>query len=348
MSTILDALRKVEEEKRTQETDVRTRLLSRSPRFDFRTPRRSHLPWVVGGGLVFVGIVCGAGLMLWNSPDSTSVVDVTSSPLSAPQVVASQPQPATPPGPQPQRQSQPESQSPTTHIQSQGGPRSQEETARPQSPTAQITPQAAAVSLPKESAPVVPSSATAGKAPIIAETTPQYDPWAGGNLQKAAGKTPGKPSAAAVPRASEEMVQRSPFVNSSPYDQTVAPPPLPPPSERRVAVAAPKPVRPRPQAAEKSGHTTPNPPATTNDPPPSAPPPTSEREQTPNSPPGASLSFLQWSADPEKRVASIKVGTGPATIAHEGDSIEGLTIVKIHPDAVEVRSGESHYLLKAR
>jgi hypothetical protein len=57
---------------------------------------------------------------------------------------------------------------------------------------------------------------------------------------------------------------------------------------------------------------------------------------------------LQWSTDPEKRVASIKVGTGPAMIAHEGDSVEGLTVVKIRPDAVEIRSGDSHYLLKAR
>jgi hypothetical protein len=65
-------------------------------------------------------------------------------------------------------------------------------------------------------------------------------------------------------------------------------------------------------------------------------------------PSGASLSFLQWSPDPEKRVASIKIGTGPATIAHEGDSIDGMTVEKIRPDAVELRSGNSRYLLKAR
>ncbi len=348
MSTILDALRKVEEEKRTQETDVRTRLLSNSPRFDFRMPRRSHLPWIVGSGLMFVGIVCGAGLMLWHSSDTTSVVDVASPTTSASPVTAAQPQTATPPGPPLQKQSQPEPQSPTTHVQLQGGTHSQEEIAKPQSRVAQITPEVAAVTPPKESAPVVPSSAAAGTAPIIAETKPQYDPWAGGNPQKAAGNAAGRPGAAAVPRPSEEVVQRSPFVNSPPSDQIAAPPPLPPPSERRVTTAAPKPVRPRPQATEKSGHATPNAPATANDPPRSAPATAAEHEQTLSSPPGASLSFLQWSADPEKRVASIKVGTGPAMIAHEGDSIEGLTIVKIHPDAVEIRSGESHYLLKAR
>ena len=339
MSTILDALRKVEEEKRTQETDVRTRLLSSPPRFDLRAPRRSHVSSIVGGGLAIIGIICTAGLLLWHSSDTASVVDVPSPPTNTPQVAGEQSQSVSSPGPQLQRQAQPEPQP-------QNDAQAAAVIAKQQPRVAQVTPDAAAVPLPKESTPVV-SSPLSSTPPRIAETKPRYDPWSGGNLPKAASNTPGSPGTNVTPRSSEATVQRSPFVNSPPYDQTVAPSPPPPPSERRVTVAAPKPVRPRPQTSEKTGQTTP--PATAGAPPlPSSPAPASDRGQESSSPSGASLSFLQWSSDPEKRVASIKVGTGPSTIAHEGDSVEGLTIVKIHPDAVEVRSGESHFLLKAR
>jgi hypothetical protein len=343
MSTILDALRKVEEEKRTQETDVRTRLLSNSPRFDFRTPRRSHTPWIIGGGLVFLGIICGAGLMLWRSSDTVPVVDAGLPPTSASQVAAPQSQTVTPPEPQPQKPSQSEPQASHPQAQLPGNPQNEEEKTRQQSHAAQITPSAAAVTPPKESTPVVPAPGVrSGAAPVVTNTVP-YNPWNIGNLAKVAGDPPGRPSVNDPPRPSEEVVQRSPFVNSSPNDQIVAPPSPPPSAERRVPPS--KPVRTRPQAPDQSKQST-SVPVLGNDSTPS--PPAPAREQTQSSPPGAALSFLQWSADPEKRVVSIKVGSGPAMIAHEGDSIEGLTVVKIRPDAVEIRSGDSHYLLKAR
>ena len=343
MSTILDALRKVEEEKRTQETDVRTRLLSSSPRFDFRTPRRSHTPWIIGGGLVFLGIVCGAGLMLWHSSDTVPIVDAGLPPASVSQVAAPQSQTVTPSGPQPQKPSQSEPQAPHTQAQLPGNPQNEEEKARQQPHAAQITPSTAAVTSPKESTSVVPAPGiVSGAASTVTKTEP-YNPWNIGNLAKAAGDPPGRLSVNDSPRPSEEVVQRSPFVNSSPNDQIVVPPSPPPSAERRVPPS--KPVRTRPQPPEKSKQST-SVPVVGNDATPS--PPAPAREQTLSSLSGASLSFLQWSADPEKRVVSIKVGTGPAMIAHEGDSIEGLTVVKILPDAVEIRSGDSHYLLKAR
>jgi hypothetical protein len=225
-----------------------------------------------------------------------------------------------------------------------GNPQIEEEKTRQQSRAAQITPSAAAVAPPKESTPVVPAPGVAsGAAPTVTKTVP-YNPWNIGNLAKAAGDRSGKPSVNDPPRPSEEVVQRSPFVNSSPNDQIVAPPP--PSAERRVPPVPPsKPARTSPQAPDKSKQGT-SVPVLGNGPTPS--PPAPAHEQTQSSPSGASLSFLQWSTDPEKRVASIKVGNGPAMIAHEGDSIEGLTVVKILPDAVEIRSGDSHYLLKAR
>ena len=335
MSTILDALRKVEEEKRTKETDVRTRLLSNSARFDFRTPRRSRFPWVVASGLVFAGIALGAGLMLWRAPDAAPVAEVVP-PSTSLSPVASAPPAVSPPG------------------QSQSGTRSKEEMSGRQSPQVQPgTPEVGSMApAEKPFLAVPPSSARSaqvtpsGSAPIIGETMPRYDPWGGGNPQKITGSASDRQGTEALHRSSE-VVQKSPFVSSPPYDHIVAPPPLPPPTERRVTAAS-KPPRPSQSTPEKSGPATPKAPVAAIGPSSHSPTPVPTREEPLEAPPGASLSFLQWSADPEKRVASIKVGTGPSTLAHEGDSIDGMTVVKIHPDAVELRSGESRYLLKAR
>jgi hypothetical protein len=332
MSTILDALRKVEEEKRAQEADVRARLLSNSTRFDFRRPRPSRFVWGIVSGLVTAGVALGATWMLWPSPETASVTEVSPPPVPAAQVATTPP--LASPEPRQRRQESPAPQAPT---------------APP--PVAQITPEAAAViPMEKPLLAVPPSTAQvspAGPAPDGANLRPQYGPGGGGNLQNVTGSEPHRQGTEALYRSSD-VVQRSPFVSSSPYDRTVAPPP-PPPTERRAIAAAKPSPRPSPPAAEKSGLTTPpRASVTPNESLRKTPAPTPTRDEPLGAPPGASLSFLQWSADPDKRVVSIKVGTGPAMLAHEGDSVEGLTVVKIRPDAVELRSGESRYLLKAR
>ena len=63
MSTILDALRKVEQDHRAQNTDVRARLLTLPPRPHPRTPQKKLLPWVISLGLALVGFLIGAGTM---------------------------------------------------------------------------------------------------------------------------------------------------------------------------------------------------------------------------------------------------------------------------------------------
>jgi hypothetical protein len=147
MSTILDALRKVEEEKRTKETDVRTRLLSNSARFDFRTPRRSRFPWVVAGGLVVAGIALGTGLMLLRAPDTALVAEVVPPPTSLSQA-ASVPSPASP-------------------EQRRPGTRSKEEILGRQSPqVAQVTPEAGTMApTEKPFLAVPPSSARSTQRP---------------------------------------------------------------------------------------------------------------------------------------------------------------------------------------
>jgi hypothetical protein len=58
--------------------------------------------------------------------------------------------------------------------------------------------------------------------------------------------------------------------------------------------------------------------------------------------------MLQWSPDPDKRIAFIKFNGGPMMLAHEGDTIEGYTVVEIRQDAVELRSGEKSMTLRAK
>jgi hypothetical protein len=64
-------------------------------------------------------------------------------------------------------------------------------------------------------------------------------------------------------------------------------------------------------------------------------------------PPNSSLNFLQWSPDPENRMAFIKVNGGPLTLAHEGDTVGGYTVVEIRRDAVELRSQDRTFMLQA-
>jgi hypothetical protein len=321
MSTILDALRKVEEEKRAQEADVRARLLSNSARFDFRRPRRSRFSWGVVGGLAAVAIALGATWMFWPSREATLVAEVATPPSVPTAQVANTP-PLAPPEPQRPRQESPAPQ------------------------VARMTPEAAAVVPAEKPLLTVPPSTAqvspVGAAPGSVNMGPQYVPGDGGNVQNVTGSAPHRQGTEAL-HHEPDVVQRSPFVSSSPNDRTVTPPPAP--SERRVTAAAKSPPRPSP-AAEKSDPTAPKAPVPMNETPRKTPTPT--REESLGAPPEASLAFLQWSSDPDKRVVSIKVGAGPAMLAHEGDSVEGLTVVKIRPDAVELRSGESRYLLKAR
>lgn len=63
---------------------------------------------------------------------------------------------------------------------------------------------------------------------------------------------------------------------------------------------------------------------------------------------GATLSLLQWSSDPERRIAFLRVNGGPLTMAHEGDTVGGYKVAEIRQNAVELQLGETHVTLHAR
>src|SRR5262249_31065362 len=87
MSTILDALRKVEENQRTRSADARARLLSFPTRPSAYSPRHHRTPWIIGAGLAAASFAAGAGVMFWgphsrapqeNQMASATGTDVTS------------------------------------------------------------------------------------------------------------------------------------------------------------------------------------------------------------------------------------------------------------------------------
>jgi len=74
--------------------------------------------------------------------------------------------------------------------------------------------------------------------------------------------------------------------------------------------------------------------------------PSAPAPATPTAPPNTSLSFLQWSPEPDRRLAFIKINGGPLTLAHEGDTVEGYTVVEIRHDAVELNAKGRRFTLQ--
>ncbi|HKA56656.1 MAG TPA: hypothetical protein VKJ47_23675, partial [Candidatus Binatia bacterium] len=99
--------------------------------------------------------------------------------------------------------------------------------------------------------------------------------------------------------------------------------------------------RPLPESQESSQPEVPAARTETRTTKPSAPAPA-----TPTAPPNTSLSFLQWSPEPDRRLAFIKINGGPLTLAHEGDTVEGYTVVEIRHDAVELNAKGRRFTLQ--
>ena len=348
MSTILDALRKVEEENRTRNADARTRLLTTSQRFDLRPPRRQRVSWLVSTGLIVGGIALGAGLMGWGGATRTTLDAVVH---TGEGVVA--------------RSSIP--------------PPSQILTANPEHliPAAHPgVPPAAAKEEPKVLVASPPASVrfeSGNQTEYLRLQQHREERLAGGpSVEAAKPSPPGVTHAvpppqnvAAVdisgtlptPADGESPVQRSPFVNTLEPERIAPMPPSPPIDSRgdtkakpatkstrvppalaktKVAIRPPVESTPAPLEESDDGEMTP-----------SVPQEEDAAAEMTSPPTPASVSFLQWSSEPEKRMAFIKVGDAPTTLAHEGDTVNGVTVVKIRQGTVELQSGESRWTLKA-
>lgn len=69
---------------------------------------------------------------------------------------------------------------------------------------------------------------------------------------------------------------------------------------------------------------------------PAAPPARPLLEEKPEGAPEVFILFVAWSKKPAERLVSMRVGTGPLNVVHEGESVEGLQIATIHPESVDL------------
>lgn len=304
MSTILDALRKVEGEHRARTSDARARLLFSSALPPLRRPRRQRIPWLIGAGLALGGFAAGVGIILWKAPFEVEKTQVASAPA------------------QPDHSFHQSSTSVETVLPAPVPTTSDEKTDSFSSPS------------------LVPSSGLTEQLPAPEVTYEVYTDGA------------------------SPVVQRSPFASPTPAAREVAaaPQPTPPPSASNQenqsflvgadvqGDAAGGDQNSSPPVQETRGDTV-NFPTTEGD----TLYQSTDGGQTWSSTPAldatpanTSLSFLQWSSEPSKRIAFIKVNGGPLTLAQEGDTVGGFTVVEIRRDEVELRSGNATFTLRTK
>lgn len=312
MSTILDALRKLEEEHRSRTADVRSRLLL-SPASQAKLPRRRQPFWRTRANMIGIlsltltGFAVGAGVMFWHS--SPTAFNPEQDP-AAPSVKSSQ------------------------EKQLAGLPR-----ASSVAPTAQEGTTAASAQISPQATQPTPQTQTKVSQPSSPE---QKSPDSTTLDSEVALFTAFSPPEENDTVSAASSVQRSPFVASS---SAIRDAPLPR-SPATPSVQPSSPTLPRRQHMTAASPPTPSAPLqrpTTRD---VAPPTSVAREVPATASAGTSLSFLQWSSDPERRIAFLRVNGGPLTMAHEGDTIGGYTVVEIRQNAVELQSGETKMTLR--
>ncbi|MBI3756380.1 MAG: hypothetical protein HY267_00235 [Deltaproteobacteria bacterium] len=326
MSTILDALRKLEEEQQSRTADARSRLLQPSI-YRSRLARRQQSRWKSNAGLlgilafVVAGFAAGGGMMWWRSESRTT-----------PESVASLPSPNT------IEKARAVNTPALLPQETPSSKRSIEEKRPPETPTSQlqiaerqpaetVTPSAAFPNRQDNQPPALPesmSSAPAGaEAPLPSVVSSAKDA-----------------EDAALTEA--PVIHHSPFVISSPAPREAAtktrtastPPVSPTPPSTNTAAVRPEVHRPTlaplPQASH-FGAVRPD-----------------QQEGESSSASVATLSLLQWSSDPERRIAFLRVNGGPLTMAHEGDTVGGYKVAEIRQNAVELQLGETHLTLRVR
>jgi hypothetical protein len=72
---------------------------------------------------------------------------------------------------------------------------------------------------------------------------------------------------------------------------------------------------------------------------------------TGRSPPGTprvSLTFLQWSSDPDRRFAFVSIDGAPAQRVREGDTTSGMTVAQITPTGVQFKRESQLFMIRPR
>ena len=329
MSTILDALRKVERER---PHSPREQLLELPRRHVARRPLSLSLV----ASFAALGFTAGIILALWRNTRPIQIGSFSLNqpvrPLPAPAVPPAVPPAAAPPAPAPPAVAQAPAPVPA-----------------PAAPPAAAPPDQVAAAAPQAAAPTQPASP-----PPAAQPAPPPAPAAIAPVPAAEPAMPGIPGdggavAAAPPPAGANPTGAGSALEPSPFT--------------RQGVARAKPARPAPnderheQVPPANALAAIEPPAQ-----PEAEAPAVEPEPAPapspevvidtgRSPPGApkvALTFLQWSADPERRFAFVSIDGSAGQRIREGDGLAGMTVAQITPTGVEFRREGKLFIIRPR
>ena len=261
MSTILDALRKIEEERRGQSLDTRTRLLTLSARRSSSSSPLRPLLWIVGASFILAGFVAG----MWIARQVPGTVRLADKHEAETRVTSLE-----------------------TGTLGEGAPF--------HSPLNDLL---ASDSLPVQRSPFVPVRRSSAR---LARVEPVSEPQVLSELSDDEWQSVGE-NLSAEPTVVREVRGLQGVVDEfKERDEKI--------EQTEQAVVA-EPV-----------------------------------DDSVLAPAGSTVSFLQWSPEVAKRKAFVKVGDGPLTLVHEGDSVSGYTVVEIQQGRVALRSGTAHFYLR--
>ncbi len=317
MSTILDALRKVERER-----DPAAEHTLDAPSVAPDARRRRSFPIVAVLTCAVLGFTGGAMLSWW-LPSAPPEVEVAALPVPPPPPAIAVPR--APLLAKPVAPTQPE-----TDVGKAGEPASPPVAALP--PPQQATPAQTEVVVAEKPAAL---AAVEASRPIVADTAPKE---LLASIDKQASAL--EPSPFSAPREAAPAEPANPAVSGGVRERGVR---AVDPADDDIAALAPadgRLIEPPPVEVAPEDEPAPEPET-----------PAETLVDTGRSPPGApkvALSFLQWSADPARRFAFISIDGAPTQRVHEGEVAAGLTVAAITPTGVQFKREGTIFVIRPR
>ena len=292
MSTILDALRKIEGERHGQNDQGRSRVLVYPPRPLSPPPPHRSLPWVAGVSFLLVGVAVG----IWLTRQEEIPPEESGTLLPR---LSKEAGLRLPPPPVPESFEAPEkTDSAVTGRQAQ---EEQQGTGRVPGPLTPEHPLALSEPPLLQDSPFASSPQVALRTSLV-DATPRGFSEPGGEEARQKPEEPQRredsaPHIEAQAGKAERSEHAQPLASGGPADRAQ-------PDEAEEVYAA--------------------------------------------VPANSAISFLQWSPESARRKALVRVEGSPLTLVHEGDAVNGYTVVEIRPDAVALRSGVTRFQLRVR
>ncbi len=350
MSTILDALRKVERDR-----DGLSEPQLDAPTLTPGVRRRRSFPVAAIAICAFVGFGGGALLSWWMAeepPLETASLPALPAPPPPPEIpVPRAPARAHPkavaPAPAAPAPAAPAAVAAAPEPRAQEGApaaATQSGNAPEEHPAAEVVVAEKAPAPPAEAArpPERAPAETVAALEKSSESALEPSPFVAGRGGVASGQPDqaaavARPSVGALPNAAPQA--RLPV--TAPAEASRPPVTAPERAQNQVAAIAPEPA-PEPPPTEEPAAVQPEP---------EAEPPAETVFDTGRSPPGApkvALSFLQWSADPAKRFAFISIDGAPSQRVREGETAAGLTVAAITPGGIQFKREGQTFVIRPR